>query len=196
MDSPFEFWRPVRRHPGYEASSLGRVRSVPRTLRDGRQHGGQILAAAPDKDGYLRVKLGRKPVPVHVAVLLAFAGPPEGRHLNGDHLDNTPGNLAWGSHLDNERDKSWDGNRSGYPPVRLRTQSVTSGTQAVMGGPVTLAQAVQLGILNCTVGAARLARHRERETGFPAAVSQLGAAHLYDRAGLAAWSQARRPLAS
>jgi hypothetical protein len=100
-----ERWRKITGHPGYEASDRGRVRSVARTLTDGRTAAGVVLTAAPDKDGYARVKLGRQLVPVHVCVLLAFHGRPEGRHLNGDQHDNRPGNLAWGSHLDNERDK-------------------------------------------------------------------------------------------
>jgi hypothetical protein len=100
-----ERWRKITGHPGYEASDRGRVRSIARTLTDGRTAEGVVLTAADDKDGYERVKLGRKLVPVHICVLLAFHGKPEGRHLNGDQHDNRPGNLAWGSHRDNERDK-------------------------------------------------------------------------------------------
>ena len=100
-----ERWRAIPGHPGYEASTLGRVRSVDRRLRDGRRAGGVVLAPVPDRDGYLRVKLGRRIVGVHVAVALAWLGPPEARHMNDDRQDNTPGNLAWGSRSDNERDK-------------------------------------------------------------------------------------------
>ncbi len=90
--------------PGYEASSEGRVRSVPRRLTDGREHGGQLLVPWRDKDGYWRVRMGRKIVGVHVAVALAWHGPPEVRHLSG--LDcNKPAELAWGSRWDNEQDK-------------------------------------------------------------------------------------------
>lgn len=78
---------------------------MPRTLTDGRLAGGKVLTPQPDKDGYLRVKLGRKLVGVHIAVLLAWHGPPEGRHLTGDKADNRPAKLAWGSRLENERDK-------------------------------------------------------------------------------------------
>jgi hypothetical protein len=51
------------------------------------------------------VRLGRSNVGVHVAVQLAFAGPPEVRHLNGDRLDCRPSNLRWGSRVENEQDK-------------------------------------------------------------------------------------------
>jgi hypothetical protein len=130
---PDEAWKPVRSHRGYEASSLGRVRSVARTLRDGRQAGGMVLAPTEDKDGYQRVKLGRRTMPVHVAVALAFHGPPEVRHLNGDQGDNKPGNLAWGSRRENERDKKRTGRREGGEvdgtrPRLLATPFRTSGT--------------------------------------------------------------------
>ena len=71
-------------------------------------------------------RLGRKLVGVHVAVALAFHGPPEVRHLNGDGQDNTPGNLAWGSRRENERDKKRKGKleREGETrPLRVRTSA-------------------------------------------------------------------------
>jgi len=100
-----ETWRRIPVHPGYEASSEGRVRSVDRTLSDGRQAGGVVLSPWLDKDGYPTVRLGRKNQQVHVLVCLAFHGPPEVRHLDGNRRNGKPGNLAWGSHKENERDK-------------------------------------------------------------------------------------------
>jgi hypothetical protein len=100
-----EAWRDIPGHRGYQASSLTSVRSVPRTLRDGRTAGGVTLAKQLDRDGYATVKLGRKRVRVCVAVQLAFAGPPEVRHLDGDASNDRPENLAWGSRVENEQDK-------------------------------------------------------------------------------------------
>lgn len=100
-----EVWKDIPGHKGYQASSLGRARSVPRVLGDGREAGGVVLTPTDDKDGYPRVQIGRRKIGVHTLVLLAFHGPPEGRHLNDDPKDNTPGNLAWGSRRENERDK-------------------------------------------------------------------------------------------
>ena len=108
-----ETWRDIPGHRGYQASSEARLRSVPRTLRDGRTAGGVVLEPQRDKDGYPTVKLGRKRVRVNVAVQLAFAGPPEVRHLDGDHENNRPGNLAWGSRVENERDKRKGKGRGG-----------------------------------------------------------------------------------
>src|ERR1700690_1968550 len=96
-----EVWRNIPGYRGYQASSLGQVRSVDRTLSDGRRVRGNLLSQSPDKDGYLRVKIAGKPVAVHILVLLAFHVRPEGRHLTGNRQDNRQSKLAWGSHLDN-----------------------------------------------------------------------------------------------
>lgn len=102
---PDERWRPIPGHRGYEASSLGRVRSVPRVLRDGRRAGGVVLAQQLDKDGYPTVKLSRKRLRVARAVQLAFAGPAEVRHKDDDRSNSRPENLVWGSRVENEQDK-------------------------------------------------------------------------------------------
>jgi len=102
---PDELWRPIPGHAGYEASSLGRVRSVPRTLSDGRAAGGVVLKPSPDSDGYERAKIRGKWYRMNILVQTAFAGPPEVRHLDGDHSNNKPENLAWGSRVENEQDK-------------------------------------------------------------------------------------------
>lgn len=105
-----ETWRKIPGHRNYEASSLGQVRSVPRTLRDGRQHGGKVLAQQLDKDGYPTVMLGRKRVRVAIVVQLAFAGPPQVLHLDDDRSNSRPENLAYGSKVENEQMK-WNRER-------------------------------------------------------------------------------------
>jgi hypothetical protein len=108
---PDERWRAIpayrllRIPRGYEASDDCRVRSVPRTLSDGRKAGGVVLEQQRDKDGYATVKLGGTRVRVAVVVQLAWAGPPEVRHLDDDRSNDRPGNLAWGSRVENEQDK-------------------------------------------------------------------------------------------
>ena len=105
-----ERWRKVRRADGYKVSSLGRVRSVPRMLDDGREHGGQILRPYPDDDGYLCVTIGGETVKVHHLVLEAFHGPrpygTEGCHGPGGRQDNRAEVLRWDTHRENERDKT------------------------------------------------------------------------------------------
>lgn len=100
-----ERWKAIPGHPGYEASSLGRVRSVDRTLTDGRAAGGQVLTPTLDRDGYPRVTIGRRKPGVATLVALAWLGRPEVRHMNDDRQDTRPENLAWGSRRENERDK-------------------------------------------------------------------------------------------
>jgi hypothetical protein len=129
-----ERWRPIPGHKGYEASSLGRVRSVPRTLRDGRAAGGVVLAQQEDRDGYLTVKIRGKRCRVNILVQRAFAGEPQVRHLDGDRENNRPENLAWGSGVENERDKRGKREREElerymcHPPVPLVTPPVTRGS--------------------------------------------------------------------
>jgi hypothetical protein len=107
-----ERWRKVRRGPGYKVSSEGRVRSLDRTLTDGRQAGGVMLAPWLDDDGYPHVTINGEDVPVHLLVLEAFHGPrpygTEGCHGPGGRQDNRAGVLRWDTHQENERDKQRD----------------------------------------------------------------------------------------
>jgi len=124
-----ERWRNIRRARGYRVSSLGRVRSVPRTLSDGRQHGGQVLEPYPDDDGYLCVKIRGETVRVHHLVLEAFHGPRpyglEGCHGPGGSQDNRAEVLRWDTHRENERDKKRQPERldliGTHRPRRLET---------------------------------------------------------------------------
>lgn len=109
-----ERWQSIPGFLGYQASSLGRIRSVDRTLSDGRTAGGVVLTATEDPKGYLRVTLsiGGKPAtrPVHVLVCLAFHGRrPRGQealHQNGIKSDCSSSNLTWGTRSKNELDKA------------------------------------------------------------------------------------------
>lgn len=101
----------------FEGSSDGRARVL-----------GKVREGTPDKDGYLRVKHRGRWFGVAVIVCLAWHGPPEVRHLNGNRWDNRPRNVVWGSRRQNEQDKGEKKKeRSGdYPPVPGVT-SVTGG---------------------------------------------------------------------
>lgn len=124
MDGPPETWRPIPALPllgipsGYEASDQRNVR------RAGRKP----LTAGLDKDGYRTVKLGGRPRRVAVLVQLAWAGRPEVRHLDGDRTNDRPGNLAWGSRVENEQDKkrTEEKNGSGCHPPFPAVTPVTS----------------------------------------------------------------------
>jgi hypothetical protein len=114
-----EAWRqvPVSRWFGipagvFEGSSEGHARVL-----------GEVREGTPDKDGYLRVKFRGRWFGVAVIVCLAFHGPPEVRHLDGNRQNNKPGNLAWGSRRENERDKRENRRKGniGHRPVPVRT---------------------------------------------------------------------------
>lgn len=99
-----EEWRPVFGIDGYEVSSRGQVRSIDRIVVHGlygncRQKG-RLLSPHINHDGYLRVRVNRRFMFVHVMVLEAFKCPrPDG--MQGCHNDGNPEN----SYIDNLR---WD----------------------------------------------------------------------------------------
>jgi hypothetical protein len=138
-----EKWRPV---PGfertYEVSSLGRIRSIPRP----RTRGG-IRKQYVTNAGYLAVILSQdgktSNLSVHALVAAAFIGPrPEGmevRHIDGDQLNLSASNLAYGTHSSNMLDKVRHGTHheankthcpSGHPYNEANTYSIPSRPRA------------------------------------------------------------------
>lgn len=101
---PSEAWAPIPRHPDYEVSTLGRVRSW-KTYGPVKP---RILVTHME-GGYVRATLSRAQRRVHQLVLEAFVGPrPEGlltRHLDGDPTNNRLDNLAYGTPSENMRDR-------------------------------------------------------------------------------------------
>jgi NUMOD4 motif/HNH endonuclease len=96
--------------PGYQVSDKGRVRSVDRTLPDGRMAGGVILARSRHRYPQVTLSDGwrTRRVAVHKLVKLAFTGPSRGRQVR--HLDDNPqnchlSNLKYGTRKQNEQDK-------------------------------------------------------------------------------------------
>ena len=110
-----EEWRPIPSAPLYEASSLGRVRTLPRT-RDKRKRGKRLvplvlkLQRAPNGYRYIQVSVSgvARRCAVHRLVAEAFLGtPPAGsitRHLDGDRSNNRANNLSWGTSAQNAAD--------------------------------------------------------------------------------------------
>lgn len=115
MTSTCEVWRDIPGYEGrYQASNLGRVRSLDRYVKCARGGKGTRLLkgrvlrpAGQQSDPHLRVVLGHKAPGscVHTLVALAFIGPrPEGcdiRHLDGNPLNNHADNLAYGTRTEN-----------------------------------------------------------------------------------------------
>lgn len=129
LDSSPEVWRAVPGYEGlYEVSDVGRVRSLDRIIPGARGtrvlKRGQVLRPSPPavrngKPVYPTVVLHATAPPgtsrprtwtIHTLVMAAFGPPkPDGvqvvRHRNGDHSNNTIGNLSWGTYSDNAHDR-------------------------------------------------------------------------------------------
>jgi len=104
-----ETWLPVPDWP-YEVSDQGRVRSVERTLPDGRTAGSVILKPTGSRYPSVTLRDGwrSKKVRVHRLVKLVHTGPSRGRqvrHLDDDRQHSALANLKYETQKDNERDK-------------------------------------------------------------------------------------------
>lgn len=106
-----EVWRPVVGHgDAYEVSDHGRVRSVDRTLPDGRRWKARPISLHRTADGHAAVNLTMpKSVRlVHHLVLESFVGPrpdgAEGLHWDDDGENNHVNNLRWGTRSENLTD--------------------------------------------------------------------------------------------
>lgn len=109
MSKMFTFnGKPIPEFPGYLASRAGQIYSLKSK---------KVLSLIEADDGHRYVFLYRQGKMtkcwVHRLVLLTFIGPPsvgqEARHLNDLPFDNRLENLAWGTHLENQRDKVLNG---------------------------------------------------------------------------------------
>ena len=102
-----EEWRPVPGWPRYFVSSLGRVCSTK------GKGGAQRILSQYLEEGYRVVRVrdhGRTAhLSVHRALLMAFDRMPapdeETRHLDGNRLNNSLGNLRWGTRKENIEDR-------------------------------------------------------------------------------------------
>ena len=108
----------------YQASNLGRIRSLDRTITAKRgkavcqlHYPGKLLKPCTTSTRrYLKVTLGhRQDQEVHALVAAAFHGPcPDGcevLHINGNLLDNRPENLRYDTHAENMHDIYYQGGR-------------------------------------------------------------------------------------
>lgn len=123
-----EVWRDIPGYEGrYQASTLGRIRSVDRVITakssrrsksHARHYKGMILSPGRVRTGHMYVVLGNKSngTPVHQLVAKTFLGnPPDGMevlHANGDPADNRLENLRYGTRTENILDvykvgKAW-----------------------------------------------------------------------------------------
>jgi hypothetical protein len=116
-----ERWLPVPEQFGYEASPLGRIRSVDRVQvrKDGKSYRlrGKVLTQVVMPAGHLQVTLERgSRFLSHHVILITFVGPrPDGLmccHWDGDPANNRLENLRWDTPRANELDKIRHGNHT------------------------------------------------------------------------------------
>ena len=141
-----ELWKDIKGYETkYQVSTLGRVRSLNRTVINirGRKQSFKEVVLKPEilSDGYERVCLywkGQK-IRKRVATLVyeAFLGPiqkgKEIDHINGDNRDNRPENLRAVSHKENcsnpitiKRNRLADAKRSQYKKEWWAMKKATS----------------------------------------------------------------------
>ena len=127
-------FRQIPGFPRYAIDESGTVISVCPINRFGENRAwkdAKRVKQLPDTDGYPRVYLSHDgkghTVNVHRLVLLTFVGPcPDGmqcRHLDGKQTNNHVSNLAWGTKIQNERDKLTHGT-AGTVGLKLKADDV------------------------------------------------------------------------
>lgn len=116
-----ELWRNIPGIEGYQVSSIGRVRSLPRTVNVSQGKLGNTKRTIPaklmspcgtymkGKQHYVTVRLNGKTHNVHRLMALAFLGPPpfgprtEVNHKDGNRHNNVLSNLEWCTKSMNEQ---------------------------------------------------------------------------------------------
>lgn len=160
-----ETWKNIPGYPGYQASTLGRIRSLDRwiTGRYGQMHQqGRILRPAVNGGGYAHVHLGKgRDRYVHRLVLLTFEGEcpagQEARHGVNGKTDNSITNLCYGTRAENCADKQRDGTvgRSTAPHrVKLSPELVVAARVAHGAGRSVRSLAIAHGVSWDTMKAA------------------------------------------
>ncbi len=121
-----ERYMSVLTHPGMFVSAEGKLLSFrnagPYPKAGWMSNKPHFLNGSPDKDGYLFITRPKKLV--HAVVLTAWVCPRpagmEARHLDGNKLNNSVSNLAWGTMRENADDKKLHGKSKGSKNHRAK----------------------------------------------------------------------------
>lgn len=167
-----EVWASIPGYDGYyEASSLGRIRSIERLVRHNyggmKKQRGKVLATSVLPGGYEIVALCKDGKPVNARVprlvLMAFCGVPQDGmaacHGDGNPSNNRLSNLRWGTYKENESDKILHG--TSFVGERA-TRAVLSEADAleIIGRPSDhrSSLAKEFGVSEATIRAIRTGR--------------------------------------
>lgn len=158
-----EIWKDIPGFEGcYQASTLGRIRSLDRTITRGasKRRGpyeaklkGRIIKPVLRKDGYVVVPLGES-LPcnrVHQLIAGTFIPNPENKpminHKNGDREDNSVNNLEWCTNQENQihaRDILKREFGVGKPVKCIETGQVFSSAVKAANGDISKAGRIRL----------------------------------------------------
>lgn len=166
MREEIEIWKPVFGAPQYQVSSLGRVRSLDRILKDGRFWRGRILRQHLNNKGYyttsIKYESGKRKRLVHSLVMESFKGHTPCRfnhvdHINNKKTDNRLMNLQVLSARDNTIKSRGQGS-SIYTGVYWNKAAKKWHSQIIINGSSTY-----LGIYACELAAAKAYQDKLKE---------------------------------
>lgn len=155
-----EVWKWIDGYEGdYAVSTFGNIRTYkPLAARCPRPESPRpLIPRRSSPYGHVKVGLcdgngGRKYSFVHKLVMAAFVGPrPDGieiRHLDGDPTNNALSNLAYGTHVENMKDRSLHGRT--YRPLGELSKNTTL-TQVDI---VSIRGMITQGMNDCAIGRA------------------------------------------
>lgn len=162
-----EIWKDIPGYEGkYQASSLGRIRSLDRQIGTPGTVGckfmkGRVLRPGPTKSGHLYVVLGHGAAgtPVHQLIARTFIGPrPEGTevcHNDGDPTNNRADNLRYDTRTNNILDVF----KNGKHWRKLSLKDV----REILNEPLTVtgaSLAKKYGVSQTTISRVRLRRYK------------------------------------
>jgi hypothetical protein len=173
LDLASEAWRPIPGLHGYEASSLGRIRSF-WVRAVGGARGERKITSTPhimllraSKQGHLRLIIGqgrsRKMRSVHHLILEVFVGPrPDGLigcHEDGNPQNNRLSNLRWDTHASNSADMLAHGRHDPHRGATQRTaklsEKLVSEIRESAGRVSELQWAAEIGCSRSLIGKVR-----------------------------------------
>lgn len=101
-----EEWKPIAEHPGYEVSSLGRVRYI------------ELLPIWKDHQGYNKVTISKKQMRVARIVGETFIPNPDNKphidHINRNRGNDSVENLRWATPSENNYNRDQKLSQSGH----------------------------------------------------------------------------------